>query len=133
MTVLRREDVQSKVASWDGSPYRIVRSPILTIVPLIIRRLRGPSLTRVIDSLPLLHSCRRRYRCRLERRPEEARQLACDRHCDLGRWLVLFHQPSEAATQSLLRLVGNRNHAGRLAFASSCESDPDNWPVLINA
>ena len=42
MTVLRREDVQSKIASWDKCPYRIVRSPILTIVPLIIRRLRGP-------------------------------------------------------------------------------------------
>ena len=50
MTVLRREDVQSRVASWDGSPYRIASSPILAIVPLIIRRLRGPSLTRVMVS-----------------------------------------------------------------------------------
>ena len=32
MTVLRREDVQSKLASWDRSPYRTVRSPILAIV-----------------------------------------------------------------------------------------------------
>jgi hypothetical protein len=45
MTVLRREDVQSKVASWDRCPYRMVRPPILAIVPLIIRRLRGPTLT----------------------------------------------------------------------------------------
>jgi hypothetical protein len=50
MTVLRREDVQSRVASWDGRPYRMPSSPILAIVPLIIRRLRGPSLTRVIVS-----------------------------------------------------------------------------------
>jgi hypothetical protein len=50
MTVLRREDVQSKVASWDDCPYRMVRSPILTIVPLILRRLRGPSLSRVMVS-----------------------------------------------------------------------------------
>ena len=48
MTVLRREDVQSRVASWDGCPYRIASSPILAIVPLIIRRLRGPSPSRVI-------------------------------------------------------------------------------------
>ena len=46
MTVLRREDVQSKVASWDGRPYRIVSSPILALVPLTLRRLRGPSPTR---------------------------------------------------------------------------------------
>ena len=74
MTVLRREDVQSRGASWDGCPYRIASSPILAIVPLIIRRLRGPSLTRVIDpfhAAPVV-SLARRYRCRLERRPEEA-------------------------------------------------------------
>ena len=45
MTVLRREDVQSNLASWDDSPYRMHNPPILAIVPLIIRRLRGPSLT----------------------------------------------------------------------------------------
>ena len=50
MTVLRREDVQSRVASWDGSPCRIASSPILAIVPLIIRRLRGPSQTRLMVS-----------------------------------------------------------------------------------
>ena len=32
MTVLRRQDVQSKVASWDERPYRMVRSPVLAIV-----------------------------------------------------------------------------------------------------
>ena len=48
MTVFRREDVQSKLASWDTRPYRIVRSPILAIVPLIIRRLRGPPLCRLM-------------------------------------------------------------------------------------
>ena len=50
MTVLRREDVQSRGASWDNCPYRITSSPILAIVPLLIRRLRGPSLTRVMVS-----------------------------------------------------------------------------------
>ena len=48
MTVLRREDVQSGDASWDGCPYRIVKPPILAIVPLIIRRLRGPSPNRIM-------------------------------------------------------------------------------------
>jgi hypothetical protein len=47
MTVLRREDVQSRVASWDACPHRMPRSPILAIVPLIIRRIRGPSLGHV--------------------------------------------------------------------------------------
>jgi len=47
MTVLRREDVQSWLASWDDRPYRIPGPPILAIVPLIIRRFRGPSLTRL--------------------------------------------------------------------------------------
>jgi hypothetical protein len=111
MTVLRREDVQSRVASWDGRPYRIASSPILAIVPLIIRRLRGPSLTRIIDSFihsTTVVSLARRYRCRLERRPQEAGQLARDRHSDFGGWLVLFRQASKAATQSLLRLVRNR-------------------------
>src|SRR5438067_11913619 len=51
MTVLRREDVQSRGASWDGGPYRMSSSPILAIVPLIIRRLRGPSPIRVLVSL----------------------------------------------------------------------------------
>jgi hypothetical protein len=55
MTVLRREDVQSRIASWDESPYRITRSPILTIVPLIIRRLRGPSLTGVLTRIHADH------------------------------------------------------------------------------
>jgi hypothetical protein len=104
MTVFRREDVHSNVASWDGRPYRIVRSPILAIVPLIIRRLRGPSQARVVVSLtyparplrftPLL----RRHRDWLQRRPEEASQLACDRDRDLWRWFVLFHQAPEPAT-----------------------------------
>src|SRR5437899_910971 len=101
MTVLRREDVQSRVASWDSRPYRIASSPILTIVPLIIRRLRGPLPTRVMVSftyprpsriMPLLH----RYGYRLERRPEEARQLARDGDRNLGRRLVLFRQAPEA-------------------------------------
>ena len=52
MTVLRREDVQSRLASWDGRPYRTFSSPILTIVPLIIRRLRSPSPSPVTIRAP---------------------------------------------------------------------------------
>src|SRR5215210_4008700 len=111
MTVLRREDVQSRVASWDGSPYRIASSPILAIVPLIIRRLRGPSPSRVIVQFtyspfraPSSSSARRSWR-RLEGGPEKARELARDRHGDLRCRLVVFRQTSEPATQSLLRLV----------------------------
>ena len=47
MTVLRREDVQSNVASWDNRPYRMHNPPILAIVPLSLRRLRGPSPNRI--------------------------------------------------------------------------------------
>jgi hypothetical protein len=93
MTVLRREDVQSTVANWDKRPYRIASSPILTIVPLILRRLRGPSLNRVVISFTRswpFCTLIRRFRDRLERRPQEARQLARDRHRDLGRGLVLL-------------------------------------------
>jgi hypothetical protein len=67
MTVLRREDVQSRVASWDGHPDRIASSPILAIVPLIIRRLRGPFpvLRSTASFLPLIHG----RRLRLQRGP----------------------------------------------------------------
>ena len=83
MTVLRREDVQSRVASWDGSPYRIARSPILTIVPLIIRRLRGPLLACIIDSLAPSYA-RDRYRAgtggagwsAAQRKPASSRAIA---------------------------------------------------------
>src|SRR5580765_4043564 len=99
MTVLRREDVQSRVASWDGCPYRIASSPILTIVPLIIRRLRGPSPVRNLAVLTDGHRPSRRYssdrRDRLQRGPEEAGQLTGNGDGNLRRRLVLFGQSSE--------------------------------------
>ena len=118
MTVLRREDVQSRVASWDQGPYRIASSPILAIVPLIIRRLRGPSpnpaLRPFVDEFSpgwlQIVRLRHRFRDRLERRPQEARQLACKGDHDLGRGLVLFRQAAESPTQSLLRLVGKEDY-----------------------
>src|SRR5438046_6344213 len=135
MTVLRREDVQSRVASWDGSPYRIASSPILAIVPLIIRRLRGPSPRRVMVRTITVHrlmlSLRRRFPCWLQGCPQKAGQLARNRHRDLRRRLVLFPQTTKATTQALLRLVRNRNHAGRLSFASPRERHPDMRPVLV--
>src|SRR4029077_19845366 len=139
MTVLRREDVHSKVASWDSRPYRIVRSPILAIVPLIIRRLRGPFTEPHPPAIRSRISPRVRARqrlspwcCdRLERGPQEARQLTRNSDRDSGRGLVVFRQPSEPPTQSLLRFVGNRDHTAWLTFASSRERHPDARPVLI--
>jgi hypothetical protein len=80
-------------------------------VPVTIRRLRGPSLSRVITRIHsvIIVSLARRHRCRLERGPEEPGQLARDGHRDFGHGLVLFHQASEAAAQALLRLVRDRN------------------------
>jgi hypothetical protein len=52
MTVLRREDVQSRVASWDRSPYRMAKTPILGVVPRIIRRLRGRCAVRAKPHYP---------------------------------------------------------------------------------
>src|SRR2546422_10241165 len=136
MTVLRREDVQSRVASWDGNPYRIASSPILAIVPLIIRRLRGPSPNRLthrfLDEPSVTRCCLPRRRCDgLQRRPQEARELARNRHGDLRCRLVFRRQFAEASTQSLLRLIGNRNHARRLSFAPTCERHADTRPVLV--
>src|SRR5574340_850936 len=133
MTVLRREDVQSRGASWDQGPCRIASSPILAIVPLIIRRLRGPSPSRVTMPSPLCLSARLAHRRRrwLERRPEEARQLARNRDGDLRRGLVLFRQAPEASTQSLLRLVRDRDHTTGLSLPPPCEGDANAWPVLI--
>src|SRR6187401_2533422 len=106
MTVLRREDVQSKRASWDRGPYRIAHSPILAIVPLILRRLRGPSLSRPHHALPdasrarvsLLHP----GRDRLERGPQKSGELPCDRDGDLRGGFVFGRQFAEAPTQPLL-------------------------------
>ena len=95
MTVLRREDVQSRVASWDGSPYRIPSSPILAIVPLIIRRLRGPSSDGINIRHPIVLSCAlsllHRDRRRLERGPQKSRELARDRDGDL-RCRLMFRR-----------------------------------------
>ena len=90
MTVLRREDVQSRVASWDEYPDRIVPSPVLTIVPLIIRRLRGPSPGRMTVPFSSIGSLVHGRGRGLQRRPQKAGQLARDGDRDLGRGLVVF-------------------------------------------
>src|SRR5689334_16050413 len=130
MTVLRREDVQSRVARWDESPYRISSSPILAIVPLIIRRLRGPSphCIPVLHS-PVVHAPLIGYRNWLKRRPQKARELARDGDCDLGGRLMFRRQFPEAPTQTLLRLIGNCNHAPGLALAPPRQRDADAWPM----
>src|SRR5438046_6479392 len=77
MTVLRREDVQSEGASWDRSPYRMVATPILSIVPLIIRRLRGPGWPRVpgLAFLPRRRPVVRHQEGRFPRRPQQPHPL----------------------------------------------------------
>ena len=115
MTVLRREDVQSRVASWDRCPYRMTSSPILAIVPLIIRRLRGPSSVRITlffcsRSRPSMHRCRRR----LQRGPQKARQLAGNRDRDLRWWFVFggklttYRKLSEHAVDKITGQTKNR-------------------------
>jgi hypothetical protein len=73
----------------------------------------------------------RRHGNRLERGPEEAGQFARDRHGDRRRGLVLLHQATEAATQSLLRLVRDRNDSAWLSFASPRQGDTDAGAMLI--
>jgi hypothetical protein len=74
-------------------------------VPLIIRRLRGPTPARVIfthpsRSVPFVHD----RRLGLQGGPQKTRQLARDRHGDLRRRPVFGRQLAKAATQPLLRL-----------------------------
>jgi hypothetical protein len=77
MTVLRREDVQSRSASWERCrPYRIASSRVLGIVPRIIRRLRGPS-PPLVTTFPFAGGCLaapkasvRRGRLGLQRGPD---------------------------------------------------------------
>src|SRR5687768_16567288 len=111
MTVLRREDVQSKVASWDDGPYRIALSPILTFVPLVVRRLRGPvtePLTLPARSVPSGALLRPGDGGRLECGPQKPRELARDRDGDLRCRLMFGRHFPKAPTQPLLRLVGDR-------------------------
>ena len=112
MTVLRREDVQSCVASWDIRPDRIVRPPILTIVPRIIRRLRGPSPNRimlpVVDRPSVARGSSPRRRCGgLQRRPQKARELARDRHGDLRGWLRSLQLLADTSGPPAWRLPGD--------------------------
>ena len=121
MTVLRREDVQSRVASWDRCPYRMLSPPILAIVPLIIRRLRGPSPNRITPPSPIRPAVRVSllHRGGLECGPQKTRELARDRDGNLRCRLMFGRQLPEAPTQTLLRLVGDRNHSPRLPLAPS--------------
>src|SRR5438552_3989657 len=134
MTVLRREDVQSADASWNRRSYRMGATPILTIVPLIIRRLRGPAWPRHLgafvrspSSAPLV----RDHEGRLQRRPQEPHQFARDRDHDRGARLIHHGEVQEASTQPLLSLIRNLNDAPRLPFASTCEGDAHARPVLV--
>jgi hypothetical protein len=59
------------------------------------------------------------------------RQLARDRHRDLGRGLVVFGQAPESRTQALSRLVRDRNHMAWLSFPPTRERQTDSQPMLI--
>jgi len=126
MTVLRREDVQSRVASWDEGPCRIASSPILAIVPLIIRRLRGPSPARGVifphpsRSVPLVHD--RRRACKAAH--QKTRQLARDRHGDLRRRLVFGRQLRKRRHSRCCALSAIANHPSRLPFPTAASATP---------
>ena len=81
MTVVRREDVQSKSASWDNRPYRIANSPVLRIVPRIIRRLDGPFPVRPTPLMEIEPRLRKvmGYRHLLQLREALQRELKIDR------------------------------------------------------
>jgi hypothetical protein len=130
MTVLRREDVHSRVASWDRRPYRMPSPPILAIVPLIIRRLRGPLANRLIKlSLTLPVSLLHRHR--LKGGPQKPCELPRDRDGDLRCRFMFSRQFPEAPTQPLLRLVRNRNHAPGLSCAPPRQCHADARAMLI--
>jgi len=123
ITVFRREDVLSSGASWDRCPYGMCCSPILTIVPLIIRRFRA-SVTGPASSLPHDRAqCpsvpRRRFT--LQPRPHEARQLARDRDHDFGARLMFGRHFSKPSAQPLLRLVSDQGGSRSLSWPSAPE------------
>ena len=135
MTVLRREDVQSRVASWDQGPYRIASSPILAIVPRIIRRLRGPSATRVI--VPFAPVDRVVWRQCVEvgvgwraahRNPASSRAIATT---TLPAGLCCSMRRRNRRHSRCCALVRDRNHPARLSVASPRQGDADTRPVLI--
>ena len=136
MTVVRREDVPSYVASRDEDPFLKHNSSILTIVPLMIRRC-SRSVTephhnfipRLTILVPVLLTSSEECDG-LQRRPHEAHELARNRHVNLRCRLMFRCQFAAVSTQSLLRLVRNRNHAHRLALAPPCECHPKARPVL---
>src|SRR5262245_56566304 len=107
----------------------MIKPLILAIVPVIIRRLRRP--WNRITASPSVRLAKLSRGGRLQRRPQKPRELARDRHGDLGRGLVLFDEAPEAATQSLLRFICNRNHSAWLTFAPACERGPYIRSVLI--
>jgi hypothetical protein len=78
--VLRRKDVVSRVASWDGCPYRMPSPPILAIVPLHRRQRSGTA---------------------------ELRQLACVAAIRLHRSPGLRGINAGATTPQLTRSVGS--------------------------
>ena len=110
----------------------MIPAPILTIVPLIIRRLRGPSPHRLLKPSPavpasLLH----RDRHRLKRRPQKPREFPRDRDGDLRGRFMFGRHCSEPPTQPLLRLVRNRNDAPWLSGAPPPQCDADTRTMLI--
>ncbi len=134
MTVLRREVGQAGVANPGAEiPVASVFPPVLQIVPVSIRRLRGS-----------VGSCRRLSQCSgpvcalggrgclfsLQYGPNEAEQFARHRDGHL-RSLFMEREPAESPAQPLLRFVRDRDHRGRLPRASPLEGQADTGTMLV--
>src|SRR5262245_51112585 len=70
-------------------------------------------------------------RNRLEGRPQKPRQFPRDRDGDLGSQLLSSAKLAKPATEALLRLVGNRDHASRLSLPTPGQRDAHTRAMLV--
>ena len=137
MTVLRREDVQSALASWD----RLSVSHVITADPRNRASDPPPSSQSVTDAPPYLlcvSSSRVTplavplpVRRRVGAPPRGSRPVRARSPRRFGCGRVVFGEPPKPATQALLRLVRNRHNPRGLAGAASGEHDADAGTMSI--
>ena len=72
----------------------------------------------------------RRYRGWLERGSQKPRELARDRNGNLRRGLMFGRQLPETPTESLLRLIGHRDHPSGLPSPPPRQREPDARAML---
>ena len=134
MTVLRREDMQSFIASEDASPCRIAFPPILAIVPTISSAVfavhQGQQVQRAVTTgsgVALVAGSGTRCSA-AQRNPASSRAIATAtfraRPCSAANFAKPQHQP-------LLRFVRNRNDAPWLALAPPHQGHADARAMLI--